>query len=310
MMNRAILFSLILTLASTASAMEFTAQVVDSITGDPVEGAEVFLQDHESTGSTVVTESDSQGVFRFRSDAPFVLLVQHPDYEQIRDIVRSNPTQTIRLEMISKSGINLTPEEQNLLSNYASLDGRTLFLFPYQLQSDISRFDELLEFNLDVAINSHLQTLDQDIVTVQLLPETLNQRGNRTLLYGRALKALALVSGISGSQPDGKINLKSRFRIVPGGQGLIYVSDQFDPADISAATFDAELNELWGQATFLSIVYQRFEKATSQTPVDTAELQRIEDAMVSFLRDLPDANSHLARQATKLLEATAARLRP
>jgi hypothetical protein len=309
-MFRLYLFVLILATAQAGQAAEFTAQIVDSISGDPVAGANVYLQDHVSEGNSVIAQSDSWGTFRFNSDAPFVLLVEHPDFEQIREVARSNPTQTLRLEMISKSAASLTADELALLADYASHDGRALFLFPYQLHTDIEGFDELLEFNLDAAINSHLQSLDQDVITVQLLPESLNRQGNRTLLYGHALRALALVSGVSGNLPNGKINLRSRFRIVSGGQGLVYVSDQINPSDISAAAFDHELNELWGQSTFLSIAYRRFEEATTANPIDKVELSRIEDAMVAFIRDLPEANSYLARQATKLLDTISRKLQP
>jgi hypothetical protein len=301
---------LALALALPATAAEFSGQVVHYITGAAVPSASVFLEDHNSDGQQPITQTDARGSFRFDSDAPFALRIEHPDYELLREVARTNPAQPLRLEMISKTGTSLTAEERTLLAQFASQDGRALFLFPYILQSEIPRFDELLEFNLDMAINTQLQTLGEDIVTVQRLPATLNQQGNRTLLYGKALKALALVSGVSGSRPNGNVTLRSRYRIVPGGQGVIFVSDEFEPDEVAAAAFDEELSELWGQSTFLSIAYRDFEEASAANPVDTEVLRRTRDALVSFRRDLPDANSLVARQAGKLLDAISERLQP
>lgn len=309
-MTRSCILPLLLSLAQPVTAAMFSGQVVHYITGDAVAGASVFLEDHNSDGRQPITQTDTSGMFRFQSDAPFVLRVEHPDFEQLREVARINPIQPLRLEMISNNGISLTPAEETLLAQYASQDGRTLFLFPYRLQSALPGFEDLLEFNLDMAINTLLQSLGEDIVTLQRLPAALNQQGNRTLLYGKELKALALVSGVSGSRPNGNITLRSRYRIVPGGQGVIYVTDEFEPGDIEAAAFDEELNALWGQSTFLSLAYREFEEASAANPVDTEALNRTRDALVSFRGDLPDATSLVARQTGKLLDAITERLGP
>lgn len=309
-MVRAALLFVLTALPLAAAAVDITAQVVDSLTGEPISDAEVFLQDGTNDGNAAIARTDSQGRFSFDSRAPFALRVEHPDYEMLEDVTRSNPGQSMRLEMISKQGAILTAEEQAELARFASQDGRTLFLFPYLLQSEPPHFSQLLTFNLNMAINTHLQSLGMDAITVEQLPASLNQQGNRELLYGRALKALALVSGVGGQLPNGNIQLASKYVIVPGERGLIFVRDEFKPEDISAAAFDSELNELWGQSTFLSIAYRQVEEATAASPVDTAALSATRDALIAFRGDLPDPNSLMARQAGKLLDAISARLEP
>lgn len=309
-MARAALLLLLLAFPLAAAAFDITAQVLDSLTGEPISGADVFLQDSDNDGNTAIVRTDNQGRFSFNSRAPFALRVEHPDYEMLEDVTRSNPGQSMRLEMISKQGASLTAEEQAELARFASRDGRTVFLFPYLLQSEPPHFSQLLKYNLNVAINAHLQSLEMDTITVEQLPASLDQQGNRELLYGRALKALALVRGVGGALPNGNMQLGSTYVIVPGDRGMIFVRDEFKPEDITSAAFDSELNELWGQSTFLSIAYRQVEEATDANPVDAAALRATQDALIAFRRDLPDPNSLMAKQAGKLLATISARLEP
>jgi hypothetical protein len=299
---------LLLLLTAFARADTFSAQAIDPITGNGVSNAQVYLQSDQDDGTQPHTNTDTDGRFSFTADAPFALQITHPDYEDFKEVARSNPAPTVVYELISRNAAALTPQEQAMLAQYRSPDGRSLFLFPYQLRQDIDGFDDILAFHLDIAINARLQALGAGIINVQPLPGELAQQPNRTVLYGQALNALAIVSGRSGNKPNGNIALRSRYRIVPGGQGVVGVTDEFSPAAISEAALDEHLSDVWGQSTLLSVAYREFDEATRGAQIDRLRLERALSALQALQRDLPDPGSFLAREVEQLIANISERL--
>jgi len=180
-------------------------------------------------------------------------------------------------------------------------------MFPYRLNQPIPEFNDQLAWYLDLKINTTLQAIGSDMVSVDMLPESLNQRGDRRTVYGKKLNALALISGMSGSS-DGNITLTSRYQIVPGQEGMIVVRDEFAPAAIEEASLHDALSELWGQSTVLSIAHREFEEATGGATVDTERLERTRDNLAALRADLPADSVSVLRQIDRLLDAIAQRL--
>jgi hypothetical protein len=298
----------LLLLATFARADTFSAQVIDPISGGGVSNAQVYLQSDQDDGSQPHTNTDADGRFSFAAEAPFALQITHPDYEDFKEVARSNPAPTVVYELISRNAVALTPQERAMLAQYRSPDGRSLFLFPYRLLQEIDGFDATLAFHLDIAINARLQALGAGIINVQPLPGDLARQPNRTVLYGQALNALAIVSGQSGNKPNGNITLRSRYRIVPGGQGVVGVTDEFAPTAISEAALDEHLSDVWGESTLLSVAYREFDEATRGAQIDRPRLERTRSALQALQRDLPDAGSFVARQVEQLIASINERL--
>ncbi len=303
-MNRLLILALCNFLALPALSIELTGKAVHHLSGDIISNADVYLTSENLTSSSPVTRTNAAGEFTITTDTPFELRIVHNDYEEFTLVALSQPDQPWVCELIGKDDIQLTAEEKSLLRSHKSPNGDALFIFPYRLNlpdSDLAGFNDLIAFNLDMAINTHLQTISDHEIYVELLPADLANRGNRTELYGKELNALALISGIGRNQPNGDLSISSKFRIVPGRSGVIYVLDQFPKALVAQAALSDKMNKLWGDSTFLSITIRQVEQASAGASVDTNKLQQAKSSLLDFKRDLPKGSQNLVRKIDALL---------
>jgi hypothetical protein len=298
-------------LALPAFSIEITGKAVHHLSGDTIANADVFLNSENSTGSSPVTRTNAEGVFTINTDTPFELRVVHKDYEEFVMVALSQPGQPWVCELIGKDDIQLTVEEKDLLKSHRSANGDALFIFPYRLglaDEEQAAFNDLIAFNLDMAINTHLQTISSHEIYVELLPDDLENRGNRIELYGKELNALALISGIGRNQTNGDLSVRSKFRIVPGKSGVIYVLDQFPQVLVAQAALSEKMNQLWGNSTFLSIAIRQVEQAGTGSTIDINQLQQAKTSLLDFKRDLPSGSHYLVNKIDVLLRQINRRL--
>lgn len=209
-------------------------------------------------------------------------------------------------------GGGLAPDERTSLEQFKSTSGRTLFLLPYELDSEeaADNLNRRLPFHLKRGINTHLQSLQVDnppeAIGIERMPVNVSATNTEKVRdYGVALNALAIVSGQGGIAEGTTVEVASEYLIIPDLPGVqlqsFYVDDRFPENTLRSGKLFERLQALWGGNTVLAVAVLDINQAIAAQPKDASALQRTRAYLLAQRRQLGPADGAVVAQINALL---------
>jgi len=317
-----------------------SGRVVDAVSGSGLAGVSLRVEISGSAWDPPEPTADDGGfsldlaaAFPTRAldtDVLFISLSK-PGYRPVTRIMHARRrgaldfrSVEIPLRRAADAG-GLLAEERTRLNQFRSNSGRTLFLLPYELDSDAAanNLNRRLPFHLKRGINTHLQSLQVEDppegIGVEQMPVPVSATNTEKVRdYGVALNALAVVSGQGGVMPapadGGTIEVASEFLIIPELPGVqlqtFYVDDSFPEDALRSGRLFERLQALWGGNTVLAVAVLEINQALAAQPKDTPALERTRAYLLAERRQLGPDNAAIVKQLNTLLARIEEELTP
>lgn len=330
-----------LTIHSLAcAAATVSGRVVDSVSGSGLAGVVLRVEisgrswdppnPTGASGDFSLDLTEAFPVDALDTDALFISLSK-PGYRPVTRIMRARQRgnldfRGVEIDLGRVAGSDgLATEERTRVNQFRSSSGRTLFLLPYELDSEAasSTLNRRLPFHLKRGINTHLQSLQvedppQDIGVEQLPLQVSATNTEKVRDYGVALNALAVVSGQGGIIPtpsEGKrVEVASEFLIIPELPGVqlqtFYVDDSFPEHALRSGRLFERLQALWGGNTVLAVAVLETNQALAAQPKDIPALERTRAYLLAERRQLGPGNAAVVKQINILLARIEQELTP
>ena len=322
------------------AAATVSGRVVDSVSGSGLAGVVLRVEisgrswdPPNPTGASGDFSLDLTEVFpadALDTDALFISLSKS-GYRPVTRIMRARQRgnldfREVEIALTRMAGSDgLAAEERARLNQFRSSSGRTLFLLPYELDSDTAadNLNRRLPFHLKRGINTHLQSLQVEDppqgIGVEQMPMPVSATNTEKVRdYGVALNALAVVSGQGGIMPTpadgGTVEVASEFLIIPELPGVqlqtFYVDDSFPEDALRSGRLFERLQALWGGNTVLAVAVLEINQALAAQPRDSSALKRTRAYLIAERRQLGPANAAVVKQINTLLARIEQELTP
>ena len=329
-MTRALAWMLVLLMAHQGSALgaaTVAGRVIDAASGEGLAGVALRI---ELSGSAwdVPSSTGSDGTFSLDltkefpadaldTDALFISL-RKANFRPVTRIMRAQRRGQLEFRQLE---IPLTPmsgnsglvaEERARLDQFRSSSGRTLFVLPYELDSEetANNLNRRLPFHLKRGINTHLQSLQVDEppegIGIEKMPVQINATNTEKVRnYGVALNALAIVSGQGGVAEGATVEVASEYLIIPELPGVqlqsFYVDDRFPEDTLRSGKLFERLQAIWGGNTVLAVAVLDISQAIATQPKDASSLERTRAYLLAQRRQLGPADATVVTQINALL---------